>query len=134
MTNEQLTDFWRHKASTAEQRIAELIVDKSRLETAVRELQGKAERWAGFARERCTERDRLRAKLATAREALETVLRENAHLADGEVCTLAPVKRALAAITQPPAATKCDGNHAGPPCLDPECWLNDPPAAEEPKP
>ena len=43
-------------------------------------------------------------KLATAREALETVLRENAHLADGEVCTLAPVKRALAAITHPPAA------------------------------
>ena len=34
---------------------------------------------------------------------------------------------ALATLQAQPAA-KCDGNHGGPRCADPECWNDDPPA------
>ena len=36
-----------------------------------------------------------------------------------------PVKTEVITKSEPIKAAKCDGNHAGPSCADPECWNDD---------
>lgn len=43
----------------------------------------------------------------------------------------APIQAVSAPAAEPAARVKCDGNHGGPRCADPECW-NDTQAADEP--
>ncbi len=70
--------------------------------------------------------DQLSAKLlATLRAAAERS-RQGYSIYDELV---GAVREAEAAIAQSqPARIKCDGNHGGQRCADPECWNDDPPA------
>lgn len=63
-----------------------------------------------------------------AREKKAQVLEALTALRDSKAAAEQKAAEAAATPVPSPAPAKCDGNHAGPRCGDPECWQDDAPA------
>ena len=112
-------------------------IAKHRAEEAAREAQRKADEAARIAQAEQRAREQEAARLAEVQRQAEAAATAAAQaIAQAAAPAPAPMEHApVQAVSAPAAAptvrVKCDGNHGGPRCADPECW-NDIPAANDP--